>query len=162
MQSRIYKTIAIYTVWLAAIAQPALLMAQDEKPQLPEGKGRATMIRLCSNCHGPQIVLGKPNSEDGWGAIVADMVQRGAPGTEDELYEVVQYLTKYIKAGPVMININKASGKQLETGLKITPKEAEAIIQAREKSPFKTVEDVKKVPGIDASKIEAKKNLLMF
>lgn len=129
---------------------------------MPEGPGKATAVRLCSTCHGPQVVLGKPHTEDGWGAIVADMVQRGAPGTDDELYEVVQYLTKYIKAGPVMINVNKASSKQLEKELAISAKEAEAIVQARQKSAFKSVEDVKKVPGIDAGRIEAKKNLLMF
>jgi competence protein ComEA len=162
MQLRFAKSIALCVTLLSLPVQPAFLRAQDEKPQLPEGPGKATALRLCSTCHGAQVVLGKPHSEDGWGAIVADMVQRGAPGTDDELYEVVQYLTKYIKAGPVMINVNKATAKQLETGLKITAKEAEAIVQTREKGAFKSVEDVKKVPGIDASKIEAKKNLLMF
>ncbi len=143
------------------LAPAPYLFAQD-KPQLPEGPGKATTLKLCSSCHGPQIVLGKPHSEDGWGAIVADMVQRGALGTDDELYEVVQYLTKYIKAGPVMINVNKASARQLEKELLVSSKDAEAIVQARDKSPFKTVDDVKKVPGIDVEKIEAKKNLLMF
>jgi competence protein ComEA len=154
--------IALYGALLSLLVQPAFLSAQDAKPQLPEGPGKETTLRLCSTCHGAQIVLGKPHSEDGWGAIVADMVQRGAPGTEEEFYDVVQYLTKYIKAGPVMINVNKASVKQLESGLKISTKEAESIVETREKSPFKTVDDVKKVPGVDAAKIEAKKNLLMF
>lgn len=129
---------------------------------MPEGPGKAIMLKLCSACHSPQVVLGKPHSEDGWAAIVTDMVQRGAAGTEDELSEVVQYLTRYIKVGPVMVNVNKASAGQLEKGLQISAKDAEAIVQTREKTPFKTVEDVKKVPGIDTDKIEAKKNLLMF
>jgi competence protein ComEA len=153
--------------------QPAPAIAQEKsveekaaqaKALLPDGPGKTATIRLCGNCHGAQVVLGKPHSEDGWGAIVADMVQRGAQGTDDELYEVVQYLTKYIKAAPALpkVNVNKATARELETGLQISGKDAQAIVEAREKSEFKSVEDVKKVPGIDAAKIEARKNLLVF
>jgi competence protein ComEA len=136
------------------------LFGQD-KPQLPDAPGKEVTQRLCSKCHGVQLMLGKPHSEEGWGAIVADMVQRGAEGTDDELYEVVQYLTKNIKALP-KINVNKADAKTLETGLSLSAKEAEALIAAREKSEFKSIDDLKKVAGIDPAKIEAKKGLLTF
>jgi competence protein ComEA len=139
----------------------AFLLNAEEKVQLPDAPGKDVTVRLCSKCHGVQIVLGKPHSEDGWGAIVADMVQRGAVGTDDELYDIVQYLTKNIKALP-KINVNKATAQALESGLGLTDKEAEALVAAREKGEFKSVDDVKKVPGVDAAKIEAKKGLLAF
>jgi competence protein ComEA len=41
--------------------------------------------------------------------------------------------------------------------------EAAAIIEYRAKNgPFKSIEDLKKVPGIDAAKIEARKDRLTF
>ena len=62
-------------------------------------------------------------------AIVTDMAQRGMEGTEDEMYEVVQYLTKYIRAGQAQpkVNVNKATVKEIVTGLAISAKDADAI-----------------------------------
>jgi competence protein ComEA len=132
----------------------------QEKPQLPDGPGKATVMRLCSKCHGAQIVLGRQHSEEGWGAIVADMAQRGMEATDDEMYEVVQYLAKYIKALP-KINVNKATAKDLMS-LSFSDKEAEAIVQAREKAEFKSIDDLKKVSGIEAAKVDAVKGRLSF
>jgi competence protein ComEA len=139
------------------------LVFADDKPQLPDAPGRAVTIKVCNGCHGAELMLGKPHSEDGWSAIVADMVQRGAQGTDEEFDEVVQYLTKNIKAGQVAkIDVNKAPAKTLEVGLGLTPKEVQALIAAREKAPFKSMDDLKKVSGIDAAKLEAKQKILAF
>lgn len=134
--------------------------AQD-KPQLPDAPGKAATQKLCSGCHGAEIVLGKPHSEDGWGAIVADMVQRGAKGSEEDFYDVVQYLTVNIKALP-KVKVNTASAKELETALALTAQEAELIVQAREKTKFKNIAELKSVSGIEAKKIDAQKHRLEF
>ncbi len=137
-----------------------LAIAQD-KPQLPDAPGKVVTQKLCSGCHGAEIVLGKPHSEDGWGAIVADMVQRGAKGAEEDFYDVVQYLTVNIKALP-KVKVNSATAKELETALMLSTKEAELIVQAREKTKFKNLADLKSVPGIEAKKIDAQKHRLEF
>jgi len=147
------------------LAASVLVPAQDKpaqgRSQMPEGEGKATTVRLCGKCHGVEIVLGKPNSEEGWSAIIENMVQRGMKATDDELYQVVDYLTKNIKALP-KIHVNKAGAKELEDGLDISSKEAEAIVTARAKGEFKSLDDLKKVPGIPIAKIEARKGLLVF
>jgi competence ComEA-like helix-hairpin-helix protein len=90
------------------------------------------------------------------------MAAVGAQGTEDEFNEIVDYLATYFPKTP-KINVNKATAKDLESGLELSAKEAEAIVHHREeKGSFKSVEDVEKVPGVDAKKIEAKKDRLMF
>lgn len=150
----------IFAGLLAAVSA----LAQEKsasKPQLPDAAGKATTVRICSQCHGADIVLGRPNSEDGWSAIVADMVERGAKGSDDELYEVVQYLTKNIRALP-KINVNKATAKELEDGLAISGQEAAAIVEARQKSPFQSFDDLKKVPGLDAAKLALKRHRLAY
>ena len=138
----------------------ALLLAED-KPQLPDGPGKDVTVRICNACHGVELMIGRPHSEDGWSAIVLDMVTRGAKGSDDEFDEIVQYLTKNIKAVP-KVNVNKVAAAGLESGLGLTSKEAAALVEAREKAPFKSIEDLKKVAGVDAAKIEAKKKLLSF
>ena len=149
---------------LIALAATALLAAPDQdKPQLPDAPGKATVQKVCSECHGAEIVLGHPHSEEGWNAIIIDMVQRGAQGTDDEFDEVVRYLTKNIKAGEgIKVSINKATAEAIVMGLGLTTKEAQSLVDARAKAPFKTVDDVKKVAGIDAAKIDAKKAKLSF
>ncbi|HEY3738519.1 MAG TPA: helix-hairpin-helix domain-containing protein [Bryobacteraceae bacterium] len=149
---------------LAALTLAAVGAVADDNPDLPDAPGKATVVKVCGACHGAEIVLGKPHSEDGWNEIVVDMVQRGAEGTDEELDQVVKYLTKNITAGQAQakVNVNKASAKAIQAGLGFTEKEAQAIVEARAKAPFKSIEDVKKVPGLDAAKVDAKKDKMVF
>lgn len=155
------KSNVVLSFWLSCGA--ATMLAQT--PKLPDGPGKATVEKVCGACHGPEIVVGRQESRDGWSAIVGDMVQRGATGSEDELAETVDYLaTNFPKGGAAgKVNVNKATAAQLQTALGISDKEAAAIVQYRtDKGTFKSPEDIEKVPGIDSSKIEAKKTRLAF
>ena len=135
----------------------------DDKPKLPDGPGKETMMRICANCHGPEIVLGKRLTRDGWSQIVMIMVQRGAQGTDDEFADIVDYLTNTVSVEAAKINVNKATAKQLQTGLEISDKDADAILHYRDANgDFKSIDDLKKVPGLDAAKIDAKKSKLVF
>jgi competence protein ComEA len=135
----------------------------EDKPKLPDGPGKETMQRICSSCHGPEIVLGKRLTRDGWSQVVTNMIQRGAQGTDDEFADIVDYLTNTVSAEAVKINVNKATAKELQTGLEISDKDADAILHYREANgDFKSIDDLKKVPGIDAAKIDAKKSKLVF
>jgi competence protein ComEA len=58
---------------------------------------------------------------------------------------------------------NKATAKELEATLDVPAAVAEAIVAYRgEKGEFKTVEDVKKVPGLESATIEARKARIVF
>ena len=92
-----------------------------------------------------------------------NMVQRGAQGTDDEFADVVDYLTKTVSVEAAKINVNKATAKELQTGLGVSDKDADAILQYRTANgDFKSIDDLKKVPGLDAAKIDAKKAKLTF
>jgi competence protein ComEA len=92
------------------------------------------------------------------------MIAFGMKGTEKEFTAVVEYLAKSFPAEEIpKINVNKAKAIELESGLSLKRSEAAAIIEYREKNGnFKSIEDLKKVPGVDAAKIEAKKDRLVF
>jgi len=149
-----------------ALLSAGLLSAQEQQ-SFPEGQGKDTFLRICSVCHGPQIVLGRGNTVDGWTQVVLNMVQRGAQGSEEEFGEIVQYLAKNFppkaEGSVTTVNVNKASAEEIKTALDIALKDAQSIVAYRQQNgPFKTVEQVEKVPGVDAAKIESKKDRITF
>jgi competence protein ComEA len=92
------------------------------------------------------------------------MVKMGAQGTDDEFTEVLAYLTKNFpeEAAPP-ININKADSVDLESSLVLTKTESAALIRYRtEKGPFKSIEDLRNIPGLDFKKIETQKSRIKF
>ncbi len=148
---------------LTLLALPVLLRAQSLK--LPDASGKATTQKVCGSCHAAELVIGRQEARETWATVVDDMIQRGATGTDDEFFEVVDYLaTNFSKTSPVTkVNVNKATAKDLEGALRISAKQAAAIVHQREeKGDFQSIDDLQKVPGIDAAKIEANKKRLSF
>jgi len=148
---------------LAISIVPAI--ADDAKDSLPDGPGKETTIKLCGKCHGMDVAVSRHESAEGWNAIVLQMIKRGAKGTNEQFGEVVDYLAEHFPKTQTeaRIAVNTASATELATGLAITDKEAAAIVRYRdENGKFKTFEDLVKVPGIDASKLEARKNRLDY
>jgi len=138
------------------------LTVAEGQEKLPKGPGRETLLRVCGACHSAENVAGLAKTREEWGALVGEMAADGAQGTDDEFNEIVDYLATYFPKTP-KINVNKATATDLATGLELSAKEAEAIVHYREeKGSFKSVEDVEKVPDVDAKKIEAKKDRLTF
>ena len=66
----------------------------DEHPALPAGPGRDVMIRVCSQCHSPDVAADQQLDQAGWKELVDQMAGRGASATEAEFEEIVQYLAK--------------------------------------------------------------------
>jgi competence protein ComEA len=128
---------------------------------LPDGQGKETFQMVCSMCHSPDAVIGKQGTRQWWQSKVTEMLQEVTDVPESDVNTIVGYLAKNFPV--VKINVNKASAKDLETGLELTSKESEAIVQYRDaKGNFKTLDDLKKVPGLDAVKIESKKDHVEF
>jgi competence protein ComEA len=122
---------------------------------LPDGAGKKEVLALCRDCHDLDTVTVENRTRDGWKKTVAKMGERGAEGTDEQFDAVIAYLTKNFGR----INVNKATAEEIVSGLDFSAKEAEAIVQYREKNgPFKTWRDVAKVEGIDAARVEAKKD----
>jgi competence protein ComEA len=150
------------TLWSASVApvcaqQPA---QQQQYSELPAGEGKDTLIRVCSKCHSPDNVIANGQAREGWENTITKMAGFGAVGTDDEFTAILDYLVKNF---PAAINVNKATAAQLESGLGLSTAEAEGVIQYREKNgDFKTIDDLKKVPDLDAEKLDAKKARLAF
>jgi competence protein ComEA len=126
-------------------------LAQD----LPDGPGKAEVLKLCRDCHDLDTVTMENRTKDGWKKTVAKMGERGAEGTDEQFEAVIQYLTKNFGR----INVNTATAEEIVAGIGFSAKEADAIVGYRDKNGvYKDWTDLKKVDGLDAAKVDAKKN----
>jgi competence protein ComEA len=136
--------------------------AAQQHPELPAGAGKDTLIRVCSSCHSPDNVIANGQDRDGWEATITKMAGFGAQGTDDDYTAILEYLVKNFPANPP-VNVNKATAAQLESGLGFTAAESGAVVEYREKNgDFKTLDELKKVPDLDAKKIDTKKARITF
>ena len=134
--------------------------AADEKPKLPDGQGKATTEKLCGTCHGVGIFINRRESREGWNGIIEDMLHRGMKGEDEDLGEVSDYLSQFLsKTAPgAKVNMNLGSAKAIMSTLGIPEAQATAIVKYRlANGKFKSLEDLLKVPGLDAAAIECQK-----
>ena len=131
---------------------------------LPDGPGKELVETICSACHSTLIITQQKKSKPEWQAKVTQMLQEEADVTAAERDRIVNYLAaSFPESAPVKVNINKAAANELEAVLGLSPRDAQAIVRYRdEKGEFKNLEALKKVPGLDAAKIEAAKDRLEF
>ena len=141
-----------------------MLFAAAAAAQLPDGAGKAETQKLCSQCHEIERSVSLRQDRAGWQATMEKMSGLGMKATDKEIQIVAGYLAAHYPAGDVVrLNVNKARAIELESTLSLPRSQAALIIQYRDAhGGFKSIEALKKVPGVDAAKIEAKKDRLVF
>jgi competence protein ComEA len=138
--------------------------------ELPPGAGKDTVMRVCSKCHSPNILVANPRDRQGWEDTITKMSGLGAMATDDEFTEILEYLAKNVTptSAPAAtttakVNVNKATSAEMVTSLSLTAKDADAVVAYRTKNgDFKSIDDLKKVPDVDAKKIDDSKDKLDF
>ena len=168
--------------WIAAACAAALLapLAHAQKEDAGHA-GKKLLQRLCAGCHDMALTTNKRATREDWRYTVDKMVAKGAEGTEDELNKVIDYLAEHY--GPAKngqeestrdnndapgeaaakLNINKAAAGKIAGVLQLSGADAAAIVRYREtKGTFKGWPDLKKVPGLDLKKLEARKDRIEF
>lgn len=139
-------------------------MSSGQGRPLPDGPGKTELQKLCAQCHELEKSYSLKQDRAGWQRTMEKMAAFGMESTKEDYNAVLDYLVTHYAAEEVpKINVNKARAIELESGLSLRRSQAAAIIAYREEhGPFKSIEDLKKVPGLDAEKIEAKKDRLIF
>lgn len=141
-----------------------LLFAGGARAQSAEVPGKAEAARICIQCHEYERSIAPRQNRAAWQSTLDKMVALGAKGTPKELDAILDYLaTTYPGEEVPKIKVNEARAIELESGLSLARSQAAAIVQYRtQHGDFKSLEDLKKVPGVDVAKIEAKKDRLLF
>ena len=147
--------LVIFTFSVAAV-----ILSAANRDDLPEGKGKAIFVRMCSDCNGLDQVTSSKYPKKQWTYVVDDMVSRGATGSDEDVEAVISYLSRNF-GKPV--NINTSTAKEIEAGLSFTAAQSELLVRYRtDKGAFKTYEDLLKVPGLDAGLLEEQKKNILF
>src|SRR5712664_1622407 len=127
--------------------------------RFPAGPGRDALFKVCRECHGPESVLGQLKTREEWSKTLDEMASNGASGTDEEWKEILDYLATHYS----LIFVNKATATELESTLDVSAAIAEAIVSARtEQGALKTIDELKRVPGVDQLKIDARKDRFVF
>ena len=71
-----------------------IVPARPDNDQFPEGPGKATFVKVCSQCHALDPIATLRYSKDQWKDLVDDMKGKGAEATGEECNVIVEYLFK--------------------------------------------------------------------
>ena len=145
---------------LAFIFTALFVSSAANAQDLPAGPGKDAVEKVCTTCHGLEAIVTLQGNKDIWQSVVDDMKGRGADGSNEDFTAIVNYLGKYF--GP-NVNVNTATAKAMADDLGITSAEADAIVKYRtDKGNYKEFADLKKVPGLDAGKLEPIQKRIKF
>ena len=150
---------AVTAAALSPREQDPLPAAGTVQDRFPEATGKAPLLKVCSNCHSAESVVQSLRTRQEWSDVVDQMARFGAEASDQEFDQILSYLLKYFSP----IAINKAAAKDLQAALGFAADAADAIVAYRaEKGDFKTIDDVKKVPGLEAGTVEVIRFRLVF
>jgi competence ComEA-like helix-hairpin-helix protein len=136
-------------------------LSAAEDLDLPEDKGKDVVESTCIDCHSSERIKAQHLDEEGWNAVVREMIENGASINANDVKTIVDYLSKNF--GPEKkVNINRAKADEIATALKLAPIEVDAVVQYRTRhGKFKDLSELESLPGL-SDKIEAKKALIEF
>jgi competence protein ComEA len=133
--------------------------AQSSKSSVrSEAADKADFETVCGACHTPGMVS-DIRTEPEWKDTVEQMVSQGAEGSADQMEAIMRFLLRTF----TRVNVNTAGADQLPLVLGISDTTAQAVVKYRaEHGKFRTLADLKKVPGIDGAKLDARKDRVAF
>jgi competence protein ComEA len=130
---------------------------------LPDGPGKDVMVRSCAPCHEARRAASARLTREGWSAVIDSMRKRGAKVSDEDFPIILDYLSAhFLGEAQQPLNLNTAAQIDLEAAGGLLRREAAAVIRYREQhGRFKSVDELKNVPGLDFKKIESRKDALV-
>jgi competence ComEA-like helix-hairpin-helix protein len=119
---------------------------------------RQAVQAVCGRCHNTALFESKPQSWQRWNDVFADMTQRGANGTDEQLIRVTRYFLENL----TIVNINSSPSDELAGVLGVTDDVAEAIIARRRERPFANLAELRAVSGVNAENLEKRRTRILF
>lgn len=139
--------------WLAGIAVYVLAGAAADPNRDLEAVGA-----VCGHCHTTAVFLNKPRSWDRWNDVFADMTQRGAKGTDEQLEKVTRFFLENL----TLVNVNTSASEELAGVLGVSDEVAQAIIERRQRRRFNNLAELSAFPGVNPDKLGERKARILF
>jgi competence ComEA-like helix-hairpin-helix protein len=143
--------------WTAAVTAGFLAFAAGTA-RAADPELETAVQAVCGRCHSTAVFLNKPRSWDRWNDVFADMTQRGANGTTEQLARVTTYFLENL----TIVNVNTSPTDELAGVLGVSDQVAEAIIARRQHQPFANIAQLRAVPGVNPDKLELRKSRILF
>ena len=166
MRSGIFRACCV--VGLSLVVAVAIRAEQNAQivpsgEGMPDGPGKDVTVKACGTCHETRRAASVRLTREGWAAVIDSMQKRGAQVNADNFSVILEYLaTHFLGQAQQPLNLNTATQIDLEAAGGLLRREAAAVIRYREKNGrFKTVDDLKKVPGLDFKKIDARRDAVV-
>ena len=119
---------------------------------------QAAFNTVCGACHPASAVNGLRTVSE-WRETIEHMISIGAKGTDEQFESVVRVLERTL----TKVNVNTAPPEEIAPVMDVSDATAQALVKYRaEHGKFKSIEDLKKIPGLDAAKVEAHKDRIIL
>ena len=156
-----YRLLIVLTMTYSAalVARPAgAVSATRQQAPLPEAPGKAVVEKVCTTCHGTEYITIE-RTVPAWRETIELMKAFGTVATDEEWKTV----NVYIMANVAYLQVNRAPAEDFAAVFGVDEKTASEVVAYREKAgPFKTVDDLKKAPGLPAATVDAAQARLKF
>jgi competence protein ComEA len=130
----------------------------SEASSREEKADRVAFEGVCGTCH-PTSMAGDIRTESEWVETVEEMVKIGAKGSDEQFDRLMRFLLRT----RTKVNVNNATAPEIAPVLDVSEATAQAIVKRRlETGGFKTLAELKKIPGVDAAKLDARKDRVVF
>jgi len=142
-------TVALVAVSVASVAPAAESTAEAD---------RQAVQQVCGHCHTVDVFLNKPRAWERWNDVFADMTQRGATGTDEQLTRVTRFFLENL----TLVNVNSSPADELKWVLGVRDDVMQTILARREHQPFRNLEELRGVAGVDGQVLEQRKSRISF
>ena len=127
--------------------------------QSAEEKAKATIGRVCAECHAAERILQSRRTRTQWGEVLEEMIAQGAK-VNDEDYDVI---TGWLIKNYGRVYVNLAPGDEMVAVLGVTEADAEKIVAYRkEHGKFADFDALLKVPSVSAEALNAARPAVAF
>jgi competence ComEA-like helix-hairpin-helix protein len=147
-----------HSLWTAAVGAASVILGAGTARATDSDPNLQAVQTVCGRCHTIAVFLNKPRSWDRWNDVFADMTQRGANGTDEQLARVTTYFLENL----TLINVNTSGAEEIAGVLGVDDGVAEAIIARRQRQPFANLAQLRAVRGVDPAKLELRKSRILF
>ena len=155
-------TVAAFAWFLSAL--PAASTVHHTAAQQPAGSAdtdpaHELFIQTCNRCHDAARITALRRTRTEWEEVINKMIERGATGSEEDFVTVFGYLRRHYGK----VYINSANSEEITTTLRLSSKDADAVVAFRKANGnFQDFDAVKKVPDIDVKTLEEHKDAVAF
>ena len=144
--------------WTFTVALVAVSVASVAPAESTAEADRQAVQQVCGHCHTVDVFLNKPRAWERWNDVFADMTQRGATGTDEQLTRVTRFFLENL----TLVNVNSSPADELKWVLGVRDDVMQTILARREHQPFRNLEELRGVAGVDGQVLEQRKSRISF